>query len=70
MYAERSGFDLSSFDYYRAFSWWKMACLVEGVADRPQAGAGGGLESSTGADSILERVDGLLENAVEAAGRL
>lgn len=67
MYAERSGFDLSNFGYYRAFSWWKMACLVEGVAARLRAGAGGGLGSSSGVDEVLERVDWMLSNAVEAA---
>ncbi len=67
MYAERSGFDLSKLDYYRAFSWWKMACLVEGVAARLRAGAGGGLGGSAGVDSVLERVDWMLANAAEAA---
>lgn len=67
MYADRSGFDLSNLDYYRAFSWWKMACLVEGVAARLRAGAGGGLGSSSGVDLVLERVDGMLANAALAA---
>jgi aminoglycoside phosphotransferase (APT) family kinase protein len=67
MYAKRSGFDLSSFDFYRAFSWWKMACLVEGVAARLRAGAGGGLGGSEGVDGVLQRVDNMLENAALAA---
>ncbi len=67
MYAERSGFDLGRLDYYRAFSWWKMACLVEGVAARLRAGAGGGLDSAGGIDSVLERVDWMLANAAAAA---
>jgi len=70
LYAERSGFDLSQIDYYRAFSWWKMACLVEGVAARLRAGAGGGLGGSEGADQVLKRVDSMLEQAVVAAGKL
>jgi len=70
LYAERSGFDLSQIDYYRAFSWWKMACLVEGVAARLRAGAGGGLGGSEGADQVLKRVDSMLEQAVVAAGRI
>ena len=67
LYAERSGFDLSGFDYYRAFSWWKMACLVEGVAARLRAGAGGGLGRSSNLDEVLERIDGMLDNAVQFA---
>jgi len=67
MYAERSGFDLSRLDYYRAFSWWKMACLVEGVAARLRAGAGGGLTNPESGEDIYERVDWMLANAVLAA---
>jgi len=67
MYAERSGFDLSRLDYYRTFSWWKMACLVEGVAARLRAGAGGGRGGSEGDDQIRERVDWMLANAVLVA---
>jgi aminoglycoside phosphotransferase (APT) family kinase protein len=44
-YAQRTGFDLSQLAYYEAFSWWKMACLVEGVAARVKAGAGGGMRA-------------------------
>jgi len=64
LYAERSGLDLSQLDYYRAFSFWKMACLVEGVAARLRAGAAGGLGGGQGVEHVLERVDGMLENAV------
>jgi aminoglycoside phosphotransferase (APT) family kinase protein len=70
MYAERSGFDLSGLDYYRAFSWWKMACLVEGVAARLRAGAGGGLAASSNLDEVNERVDWMLACASAAAERL
>lgn len=67
MYEERSGFDLSGIDYYRAFSWWKMACLVEGVAARLRAGAAGGLGGGSDVDHVLARVDAMLENAVACA---
>lgn len=70
MYAERSGFDLAQFDYYRAFSWWKMACLLEGVAARLRAGAGGGSSRSAGLDSVYERVDRMLANATAIAREL
>ena len=69
LYARRSGFDLSGFDYYVAFSWWKMACLVEGVVARLRAGAGGGMATSS-PEQVMERVDSMLERAAEAAERV
>lgn len=33
-YAERSGFDCSAVDYYRAFSSWRSAAIAEGVKRR------------------------------------
>jgi aminoglycoside phosphotransferase (APT) family kinase protein len=33
-YAERSGFDASMVDYYRAFSYWRSAAIAEGVKRR------------------------------------
>jgi aminoglycoside phosphotransferase (APT) family kinase protein len=33
-YAARSGFDLSDVEYYRAFSYWRSAAIVEGVKRR------------------------------------
>lgn len=69
LYAKRSGFDLSHFDYYVAFSWWKMACLVEGVVARLRAGAGGGMAKSS-PDEAMARVDSMLACAREAARNL
>ena len=37
-YVERSGRDLSSIDFYVAFGYWKLACILEGVYDRYRAG--------------------------------
>ena len=67
LYRARSGLDLSHLDFYRAFSWWKMACLVEGVAARLRAGAAGGLGGDSDVAHVLERVDWMLENAVACA---
>jgi len=69
LYAQRSGFDLSHFDYYAAFAWWKMACLVEGVVARLRAGAGGGMGSGS-PEPVMARVDSMLERAREAARNL
>jgi aminoglycoside phosphotransferase (APT) family kinase protein len=33
-YAERTGFDVSTVDYYRGFQHWRMAVLAEGVKHR------------------------------------
>ena len=67
MYARKSGLDLSRLDYYRAFSWWKMACLVEGVVARLRAGAGGGLSASSNIEETMKRVEWMLDQAAEAA---
>lgn len=71
LYANRSGFDLSQLDYFVAFSWWKMACLVEGVVARLAVGAGGGLsERGVDLEGTRRRVEQMLEHAREAAARL
>jgi aminoglycoside phosphotransferase (APT) family kinase protein len=61
-YAKRTGFDLSALPYYEAFSWWKMACLIEGVAARVRAGAGGGMRVDP-AEQIHARADAYFAHA-------
>lgn len=68
-YAKRTGFDLSRLPYYEAFSWWKMACLVEGVAARVKAGAGGGMRSGP-YEQIRDRADGYFARAEELSRAL
>lgn len=41
-YAERSGRDVGDLDYYVAFGYWKLACIIEGVYARYAGGAMGG----------------------------
>lgn len=65
LYATKSGFDLSDLDYYRAFSWWKMACIVEGVLARLKKGAGGGMKTGP-----LEQVAQMVDNYLQEADRL
>jgi aminoglycoside phosphotransferase (APT) family kinase protein len=43
-YAELSGRDLSNLDYYTAFAFWKLACIIEGVYSRYLAGALGDVD--------------------------
>ncbi len=38
-YAEVSGRDISQLDFYVAFAFWKLACIIEGVYSRYLAGA-------------------------------
>ena len=38
-YAEVSGRDISHLDFYIAFAFWKLACIIEGVYSRYLGGA-------------------------------
>jgi aminoglycoside phosphotransferase (APT) family kinase protein len=63
-YAERTGRDVSALDYYVAFGYWKLACILEGVYTRYAAGAGGG--DPGGYEAYATQV-GLLAQAADAA---
>ena len=60
-YSERTGRDVSMVDYYRAFQYWRLAAIVEGVLARY-------LKGVMGADAdtrvFRQRVDHLAEQAV------
>jgi aminoglycoside phosphotransferase (APT) family kinase protein len=53
-YAAATGRDLSQLDFYLAFAYWKLACILEGVYARYVAGAMGddGFDFSVYPDSI------------------
>lgn len=68
LYAQRSGLDLSQLDYYMAFSWWKQACIVEGVYARLKQGASGGMKVDA-IDAIAARVDSYLDVAADLASK-
>ncbi len=55
-YREQSGFSLEDQNYYFAFGWWKMACIVEGVYARLKKGASGGMKTAP-----VERVGQMVE---------
>jgi aminoglycoside phosphotransferase (APT) family kinase protein len=40
-YADHAGLDVSGIDYYVAFGYWKLACIVEGIYARYSSGAMG-----------------------------
>ena len=67
-YVARSGRDLSKIDYYTAFGYWKLACVVEGVYARYLGGALG--DDATGFDGYDERVVLLANRAEEAAAKV
>ena len=61
------GLDLSDLPYFEAFSWWKMACIVEGVYGRLRAGVRGGLKVSEGTEQVAARVERMLERRGSSA---
>ena len=67
-YAARSGRDVSQLDFYIAFGYWKLACILEGVFSRYAGGAGGGDRS--GFEGMGQQVANLGAASKEAAARL
>ncbi|MCY3947924.1 MAG: phosphotransferase family protein [Acidimicrobiaceae bacterium] len=65
-YADASGRDLSQVDYYRAFSYWRLAAISEGVLNRYLRGVMADAEE-TDTDQFRENVDFL---SAAAADRL
>ena len=51
-YAERSGLDLSSLNWYVAFAYFKFAAIVAGIVARSAAGAMAGKDTTGYADRI------------------
>ena len=67
-YAEKSGRDISALDFYVAFGYWKLACILEGVYSRYAGGAMGGDRS--GFEGFADQVVRLAEASKAAADRL
>jgi aminoglycoside phosphotransferase (APT) family kinase protein len=66
-YSEATGRDTSGIDYYRAFQYWRLAAIVEGVLARYLKGVMGG-EVDT--ELYKWRVEELARGAVELMERL
>ena len=67
-YGAQTGADLTHLDYYVAFAYWKLACILEGVYARYLGGALG----QRNADDLLPfkmQVDGAAAKAADAIGR-
>jgi aminoglycoside phosphotransferase (APT) family kinase protein len=65
-YAQRSGRDLSRLDFYIAFGYWKLACILQGVYARYLGGAAAGDRSSV--DGYSQSVVSLAEAARATLG--
>jgi aminoglycoside phosphotransferase (APT) family kinase protein len=65
-YAKLTGRDLSNLDYYRAFNYWKTACILHGVYARYRLGK----KSAEGVDleAMKERMIGAIQLAENQAG--
>jgi aminoglycoside phosphotransferase (APT) family kinase protein len=61
-YAELSGREVSGIDYYRAFSYWRLAAIVEGVLARYLKGVMG---KPADTSAFRAQVDGLAAAALE-----
>jgi aminoglycoside phosphotransferase (APT) family kinase protein len=59
-YEALTGRDASSIDYYRAFQYWRLAAIVEGVLSRYLKGVMG---NAADTDLFRKQVDGLAEGA-------
>jgi aminoglycoside phosphotransferase (APT) family kinase protein len=68
-YAEQSDRDLSQIDYYIAFGYWKLACIVEGVYARYIGGAMGSNDPKA-FEGFKVQVERCADQAAEAMGRL
>jgi aminoglycoside phosphotransferase (APT) family kinase protein len=65
-YATASGRDLSQIDFYVAFGYWKLACIIEGVYARYVAGAMGDRGDTSAFDFFGEQVVTLAQAARNA----
>lgn len=68
-YAERSGRDLAKIDFYVAFGYWKLACIVEGVYARYVGGAMG-THNAGDFDGFARQVEALARQAAAAIDRV
>jgi aminoglycoside phosphotransferase (APT) family kinase protein len=67
-YAEASGRDLSNVDFYIAFGYWKLACIVEGVYARYAGGAMG--SDASGFEGFAIQAARCADAAADAVARL
>ena len=61
-YEELTGYDTKKVDYYRAFQYWRLAAIVEGVLSRYKLGVMG---AHADTDAFQKQVDSLARAAVD-----
>ncbi|MEL7156273.1 MAG: phosphotransferase family protein [Actinomycetota bacterium] len=61
-YSERTGFEVTGIDYYRAFQNWRLAAIVEGVLARYLEGVMA--DDSVDTDEYRVQVEGLADQAL------
>ena len=67
-YARASGRDVSAVDFYVAFGYWKLACIVEGVYTRYVNGAMG--SDASGFEGFAVQVERCADAAADAVSRM
>ena len=67
-YAAKTELDLSELDYFVAFGFWRLACILQGVYRRYQEGASAG--DTTSVDPLPEHIKLLAETASAALDEL
>jgi aminoglycoside phosphotransferase (APT) family kinase protein len=67
-YERESGRDLSQIEFYIAFSHWKLACILQGVMVRAEAGAQG--ERAANLEPLRQRIEMSVSLAEEHAARV
>jgi aminoglycoside phosphotransferase (APT) family kinase protein len=63
-YADRTGFEVENPDYYRAFQFWRLGAIVEGVLSRYMKGA---LDNEVDLETFRVQIDSLAGKAIELA---
>jgi aminoglycoside phosphotransferase (APT) family kinase protein len=66
-YEEKTGNDASGVDYYRAFQYWRLAAIVEGVMSRYMKGVMG---SAANTDVFRVQIDTMAREALELVRRI
>ncbi len=67
IYARKTGRDVSNVDYYRAFQYWRLAAIVEGVMARYLKGVMGGNADTR---AFRAQIDNLAQNALTLTRKL
>ena len=64
-YQDLTGRDVSNVDYYRAFQYWRLAAIIEGVLSRYLKGVMGTAQAETETEVFRTQVEGLANAALD-----